>query len=208
MRATGWVPLLLAGCSFDASGVLGDDMVADDEPGLDGDPSVDGAPPDGGGADDAPAIDAATVDPRPDAAPPDCPDDYDEPRDLSSPSRYRFVGDQVRSWAEAVEDCADDLVGYTHLVIIGDDGENARVDALSDVRDVWIGVTRAEPQDAWVTVLGGPQVYLPWGSMQPDDTGGDEGCVELRDGGAWNDLNCNAARRYVCECDRTAAPAP
>jgi hypothetical protein len=185
--------LLLAACTFDPRGVPSD-----------GAPTSGDARPDAGGPSDGQGPDATA----PDGAPPDaasatCPQGYVAAEGLGV---YRFDTGNT-DWATARDDCANDLPGFTHLVIIGSDAENGHVDAIAGNRDVWIGVTDADDEDVWLDVLGAPQLYDNWGAFEPNNggiTGGEEDCVELLDGGAaWNDRSCGDHRRYVCECDAT-----
>ena len=226
-RWTALACLALAGCALDSRGVpLGED-------GGSGPPDATGQPPDAeplpnDGAVDAAAIDAAAIDAAavdampidaaavdampidampPDAMPPDamgptCPAGYTASGSASVPSSYRFV-DSTETFATAVGDCANDLTGKTHLAIIDDATERGVVDARAGTRAIWIGLTDAATENTWLTVLGAAATYFNWGDNQPDDFFGED-CVEMADGGAFNDLDCaNQQRRYVCECDLT-----
>ena len=181
--------LLLPACIFDPRGV----------------PS-DGAPPpgDAGDGDAAPADGRGPDADLVDAAPPDaavqCPTGYVAQPGLGA---YRFDTGNV-GWTEARDDCADDLPGVTHLVILGSGEENAHVEIISDNRDIWIGLTDGDDEDVWLDVLGAPKGYENWAFLEPNNGGlggGEEDCAELLNGsGEWNDRACGDNRRYVCEC--------
>lgn len=177
--------LLLPACFFDPRGVPSDGAATAGDARPDADAPLDGQGPDGG--------------PPPDAAV-QCPTGYVEQPGLG---RYRFDTGNT-SWTEARDDCADDLPGITHLVIIGGDAENAHVDAISSNRDVWIGMTDAGDEGVWRDVNGAAKGYEHWAFLEPNNggIGGDEeDCAELLDGsGEWNDRACGDNRRYVCEC--------
>jgi hypothetical protein len=143
-------------------------------------------------------------DPPPDAGPPDaavdCPAGYVAQPGIGT---YRFDSGNV-GWTAARDDCADDLPGVTHLVIIGSAEENTHVEVISENRDIWIGLTDADDEGTWVDVLGAPKGFENWAFLEPNDGGiggGTEDCAELLDGsGQWNDAECGGNNRYVCEC--------
>ena len=41
--------------------------------------------------------------------------------------------------------------------------------------------------------------YTNWGFGEPNNSLGDEDCVELSANGLWNDANCNLLKNFACE---------
>jgi hypothetical protein len=153
--------------------------------------------PDAGSIPDAdPTLDA---DPTPDAmSPPPCPDDYEPLGELGGVYRLSFG---TASWSLAEADCEDDGLG-THLVVLDDEAELARVVSLLGISDAWIGVTDRVTEGSWMTVLGDEATLLPWAVAEPDDANGGEDCAEmLAPEGTFKDSACGLLRYYVCECD-------
>ncbi|MFT5356254.1 MAG: hypothetical protein ACI9KE_003477, partial [Polyangiales bacterium] len=54
----------------------------------------------------------------------------------------------------------------------------------------------SERNHSWVSGSSGS--YRNWARWQPDDFLSED-CVELRSGGDWNDVDCNAQRWFICE---------
>jgi hypothetical protein len=71
---------------------------------------------------------------------------------------------------------------------------------------VWIGGTDAAMEGIWAWVTGEPWQYTSWGYGEPNNSGGDENCVEDGRDGAWNDNTCDQAKPYMCEWDTYTAP--
>jgi hypothetical protein len=151
------------------------------------DPIVDPGP----GSDGGPVIDARPV---ADAGPPRCAANPDYTVRGTQANRYRELVDQA--WQEAVDAClADDA----HLAVPDNAAEAAAI-ALP-VTAVWIGVDDRAEEGAWMTALGSPATYLPWGMLQPSG-GTSENCVELPSDLTFNDLSCVDHRRSaICECE-------
>lgn len=207
--------LLAAGCRFDPGGGGGTSGEVD-APGapVDADPNRPDADPGAPDAEPEPPDAAAAPDAEvPDAEPPVavCPAGYDASGDPGLASHYRYVPSPQRDWLEAAADCADDLVPYTHLVIIETEAEAVAVDGLSSNRDIWVGATDAVDEGDWRDLFGEAVEVDLWDDGEPDN-GGDpsavpgEDCAEQRDGGGWRDVDCAQSRRFVCECDLTRAP--
>jgi hypothetical protein len=191
-----WMLLLpLAACAFDPRGVppSGDD---DDSAPPDARPDPG---PDGGRPDAAVPPDAELP---PDAEPPDCPDNY-APIDELGVS-LRFDQSSQGTWLQAAEDCANDAPGATFLAIASDEATNAAIDAISANRDIWIGISDAGVEGEYRTVFGDAITFDSWGFGEPNDglNPQTEDCVELLNGGDWNDASCEVVHRYVCACDR------
>ena len=116
---------------------------------------------------------------------------------------YKGVSVSV-TWNQARSDCQSD---GADLVVIDNATEAAAVAALVDSPAqspyFWSGLFDANDgtDNNFVSVRGGPAIYLPWGSQQP--SGGDQDCILVGDFGTPHDLfdfQCDAVETYVCEC--------
>jgi hypothetical protein len=194
-----WMLLLLplAACAFDPRGVppSGDDDDDTTAPDARPEPDPDGARPDAAVPPDA--------EPPPDAVLVDCPGNYEFIPDLGV--QLRFDQSSQGTWLEAAEDCANDAAPATFLAIAADDATNAAIDDISANRDIWIGISDAGVEGDYRTVFGDAIVFDSWDFGEPNDgvNPQQEDCVELLDGGDWNDASCDVVRRYVCACDPT-----
>ncbi len=101
------------------------------------------------------------------------------------------------TWSNAVTQCA--LAGgylakvtsyYESLFIANQAGQ-----------DVWIGASDSIIEGTFLWRDGTPLTYSLWGTSQPDNSSGDEDCVEILSTGYWNDLSCSASRPFVCEIE-------
>jgi hypothetical protein len=192
------------GCSFGGAGHAvsdggGIDATLDGPRDASGDATQD-APADA--APDAPAD--AAPDAMVDASPPDartCPAGYSPIAGGPAASSYRVVGG-VTQWRAAEVDCEDDGFG-THLAVIDDAAEMAAVDVLQTGAH-WVGASDRITEGAFLAVTGGPALFLPWDTGQPNNAFGQD-CVEASENGLFNDLQCGAFRQFVCECDGVPA---
>lgn len=63
---------------------------------------------------------------------------------------------------------------------------------------IGLGDDASEGTFVWIT--GAELSFSMWGQSQPDQSGGDEDCVEvLFPDGIWNDVACAQPRPYICE---------
>lgn len=191
------------GCAFDTGGLSLPALPADDDAGLRMGADAPSAEP------DAPSPDASSPDASPpDASPPDadpnaCPLGY--VADPVTGSAYRVVP-SYGNWLTAEADCEDDGNG-THLVVIDDATELARVGALTLPFQLWIGLTDRKQEDhfRWVTGPFTRQIDLPWKAGEPNDSNGED-CVELTETDEYNDEDCvTGINQYICECDHIPA---
>jgi hypothetical protein len=188
------VTSVLGGCEYDVSGAA----PASDDAGAQG--GADGAP---GAADADVSIDATPGAPDATPLPPDaatplaCPSGYT--LDPVSGRAFR-LGSFILDWGTAEGACADDGVG-THLAVIRDAAELARVAPIVAGNSVWLGVSDRVTEGEFLAVSGGPVTFLPWAPGEPNDDGlFGEDCVELKDG-IYNDHGCGSLEYYLCECD-------
>ena len=64
----------------------------------------------------------------------------------------------------------------------------------------WIGLQRdSKDNSPWLWVDGSHATYFNWAHKAPDNTGGEEFCVQMLAKGKWNDKRCSAAHSYLCE---------
>ena len=181
----------LAGeCVASADVDAGGDGAAD-APAIDGSGSVDASSIDA--RIDASPIDASPIDASPDA--PTCPTSYTT---VIGSKSYRVVSTSS-IWSNAVNDCADDAPGATHLAVPNANAENSGlVGAITS--NSWIGITDIAVEGTWLDVFGDPLAYTNWENGQPDGNTS-QNCALINTGGEWADEGCSNNLRYVCECD-------
>ncbi|HWU87619.1 MAG TPA: hypothetical protein VN253_10115 [Kofleriaceae bacterium] len=155
----------------------------------------------GAGA-DAPGADAPGADARPIEAA-DCPADYQPIVGLTS--RYRLTG--AGHYRQTHDDCKDDLVGKTHLVVLDTPQESDQLRSSYN-QDWWAGAVQARsqatPDAGWFQITGGALAAGLWATGQPNDISGVENNdqnVGLRRSGGLEDEPGTAGRPGLCECD-------
>lgn len=119
-----------------------------------------------------------------------------------APGLYRSVATGT-SWTAAEADCADDVAGATHLVVLSSQAEVTYMATQLG----WVGLDDRAAEGTFVTVTGETGDVRPWASGQPDNGGGNEDCAQMKNGGQLDDDQCGNSHRYVCECDGKA-PTP
>ena len=106
------------------------------------------------------------------------------------------------TWLIAEADCANDVAGATHLVVLSSTAEVTYVKTQLG----WVGLSDRAVEGTFVNVTNEPGDLRPWDSGQPDNGGGNENCAQMKATGL-DDDQCNNGHRYVCECDGRA-PTP
>jgi hypothetical protein len=117
----------------------------------------------------------------------------------------------LAAWADAESDCEKHGM---HLVRIDDAVENAWIHDVAFTFGVdrnWLGGSDLGAPGVWRWV-DGPQfwsgaaagapvsgLYTNWDVGEPNDMGDVEHCLAMFDKLTWNDDNCLAPHRYVCE---------
>lgn len=114
---------------------------------------------------------------------------------------YRTINAQS-SWTNAATDCANDVVGATHLIVLSSTAEVTYMTGQLG----WIGLSDRVTEGTFVNVTNEAGDRRPWASGQPDNGGGNEDCAQMK-GAGLDDDQCGNAHRYVCECDGTP-PTP
>ena len=110
-------------------------------------------------------------------------------------SLYRSVSSN-QSWTNAQADCANDVPGATHLIVLSSQAEVTYMRAQRG----WVGLSDRVTEGTFTTVTGETGDLRPWDSGQPDNGSGSEDCVQMKDDGL-DDDQCGNGHRYVCECD-------
>uniref|UniRef100_A0A8C9S4G0 C-type lectin domain-containing protein n=1 Tax=Scleropages formosus TaxID=113540 RepID=A0A8C9S4G0_SCLFO len=115
--------------------------------------------------------------------------------------RTQLFVNRHKNWTEAQSYCREN---YTDLVTIDNPEEMNRVinsvNLTGYTGPAWIGLEKGNSWN-WQWSLEERRLYSDgqtgfsnWDSSQPDNYGGNENCVEMRDNGKWNDLPCE----YKC----------
>ena len=102
-----------------------------------------------------------------------------------------FVADK-KSWRRSQDHCrglSRELVGVQSAA------ENTAVQVGLTEASAWIGLFR----DPWRWSDGDGSSFRLWKTNQPND--GEQNCVVAvwKDGGKWNDLKCQANRKFICQ---------
>jgi hypothetical protein len=178
----------------------------------------------GGGPDDAPVDDALTdarpidapSDARPDATPdarvcPVAPGGCTRFTCDGSSSCYYICSGTKRSWANAKTACESITSGATAACIatINNQSEQdcivtATNPSFPSSNWIWFGFRQnanaTEPAGNWAWECGTSGFTGPgWGAGEPNNSGGNEDCAALTNGGGWFDASCDDSARYLCE---------
>ncbi|XP_039455858.1 CD209 antigen-like protein E isoform X2 [Oreochromis aureus] len=108
-----------------------------------------------------------------------------------------LLSESSASWDAARKDCRD---RGTDLVVIDSPEEQTFLSAVTN-EHTWIGLNDKEQEGTWRWVDGTPLNLMYWAEAQPDDGGGKEDCVHVRNDKkkSWNDLSCAASLKWICE---------
>jgi hypothetical protein len=192
------VLLICTGCSFDLPATAAGDGNSIDTSGGD-------TPAEAG-------TEAAVFDPT------QCPAGYANGGITASPeSRYRFI-DATDPFAIHYADCNDDLVGWTHLVVLETVQEAQQIRATITSTTYYAGAVQERSASGanvgWLELTGRSVQLQLWQTDQPNDnnSGGEQNEQNLAaadDGsGLLNDVSGSSSYRAVCECDGHAVPKP
>lgn len=108
----------------------------------------------------------------------------------------------ARAWLDAEAECAADVAGATHLVVLSSMTEADFIKTKLG----WVGLSDRVTENTFVNVTAEPNDVRPWANDQPDNGSGDENCVQMKAAGL-DDDQCDEAHAYTCECDGRA-PTP
>jgi hypothetical protein len=103
-------------------------------------------------------------------------------------------------WTAANNDCKDDVPGATHLIVLSTQAEVTFLSPKVGNNGMWVGLFDNDT-NVFQNVTGEPNDVRPFASGQPDNGGGDENCVQMKQGGQLDDDQCDQGHRYTCECD-------
>ena len=115
---------------------------------------------------------------------------------------HRAIGNGSR-WLDAQTDCANDVAGATHLIVLSSAAEVTYATGQLG----WVGLSDRATEGQFQNVTLEPNDLRPWENGQPDNGGGDENCAQIKSSGKLDDDQCGNSHRYICECDGRA-PAP
>ncbi len=115
---------------------------------------------------------------------------------VAGPAGYYRPVTTSATWLNAQADCASDVAGATHLIVLSTPAESMYM--LS--RLGWIGLSDRITEGTFVTVTAETGDQRPFSSGQPDNGNGNEDCVQMKTEGL-DDDQCGNLHRYVCECD-------
>jgi hypothetical protein len=110
-------------------------------------------------------------------------------------SLYR-VSTMARDWSAAQAECAADVAGATHLIVLSLAAESQ----FMQTKLGWVGLSDRTTEGTMVNVTAEPNDQRPFLPGQPDDGSGEEDCVQMKSGGL-DDDQCANEHVYVCECD-------
>ena len=91
------------------------------------------------------------------------------------------------------------------LAVPRSEAENDFIAGLIPNEDIWIGINDIANEGSFVAVDGRQVSWTKWDSGEPNNSGGNEDAVEIRQGNhyesipkSWNDLGGNESRKFVC----------
>ncbi|HEY5946749.1 MAG TPA: C-type lectin domain-containing protein [Kofleriaceae bacterium] len=132
-----------------------------------------------------------------------CPSGFTAMAGGQATSRYKFYGysssSSIVSFAQASQTCTNEG-GY--VAIANDAAEIAAFDTIAQnpsQAGYWLGITDAEVEGTWRTVLGELAAYLPWNTAQPNGGIGANCAVGYQS--QLYDVDCAMATYvFICEC--------
>ncbi len=156
----------------------------------------------GAGPSDA-AVDGAVVPPDADTFPQVVQQCIAAGYDAASNGGYYRLPPNPASWVNAEADCANDVVGATHLIVLSNTAEVQ----IASTEPGWVGLSDRITEGTFVNVTNEANDQRPWASGQPDNGSGAEDCARILSSGQLDDDQCGNNRYYACECDGKA-PTP
>jgi hypothetical protein len=125
------------------------------------------------------------------------------------PARYRFEPVPT-DWNGARIACEAFGAGHA-FALPASDSERLALSTMARgtvIARWWIGGTDAAVEGTWVTTTGAPISYLPWAMFEPNNSGGNENCLDILadpTAGAgrvdlYDDRACSALYPFICVC--------
>ena len=103
--------------------------------------------------------------------------------------------------SQAAETFAQSLGG--HVVSIQSANENACLQSELSSHGfggvIWLGYTDDVSEGSFYWLDGSPMGYTNWAPGEPNNSGGNEDCVQMYPDGQWNDLNCSSGAASILE---------
>ena len=117
-------------------------------------------------------------------------------------STFFFVNDKdgQYNWQNALEDA--ETRGGRLAVLDTQEKIDAAIQAMGiSESSAWIGLTDEAEEGEWKWITGDPLEIDNWGDGEPNNSGGSEDYVEMRNwiGGSWNDERGSRSRWYILE---------
>ena len=81
------------------------------------------------------------------------------------------------------------------------DAENNFIMSLIPGENIWIGINDLGQESKFVYLDGSYVSFTNWNTGEPNNYGGDEDAVEIRNDGLWNDKPEESSNRFICSRD-------
>ncbi|XP_050725050.1 macrophage mannose receptor 1-like [Eriocheir sinensis] len=116
------------------------------------------------------------------------------------------VSDGQASWPTAREACLDQ--GAQLAAVTSEGQHHFLVARLLSIGSAWIGLNDRVEEGTFTWADGTKPRYTNWHDREPNNLGVGEDCVEIKSVGRymWNDLPCDAERRFVCQKPPSVRP--
>ena len=125
----------------------------------------------------------------------DCPDQWKKLND-----HCYYISEKSVNWLKARSKCKDR--NADQVVPRSSENNQAINIAINEqnIGSVWIGLKRNMTFNNKFSAVGDHELlYENWSDKEPNNYDGNENCVEMLNGGKWNDLPCSQWRHYICQ---------
>lgn len=182
-------------CSFFDSSCPGSQQRFADSAGPFASSCVGGQTGDDGGPDDGPGDDG-------DGPPPTgCPPDYIDLPGVTTGHKYKLQANP-QNWSGHHNSCVASAPGKAYMAVPDDAGELMAMSTAAGQPIFWVGITDAQTENTFLSSKREPQLFLPWETGAPDDSGPGEDCVSATAAAQTiNDERCNTQYVALCECE-------
>ncbi|XP_066446133.1 CD209 antigen-like protein C isoform X2 [Eleutherodactylus coqui] len=123
-----------------------------------------------------------------------------EPVKVTCPVSWNRRGDscyffsiETETWEGAFSRCTQQ---QSKLVILRSIEEMNSLLPLINGKTYWFGLKKFHTTWLWYDAT--PLNFSNWGLREPNNTGGNEFCVEMKSDG-WNDVHCDLKMHYICK---------